>query len=584
MNYVPSVLPVFEQVYGLASSGSIDRAEDYYDGIRLIRLEDRLAAFEVEGGRTYTLTLEWDGNGDLTGATCSCPHSASGYFCKHLVAALYSLSEDAQGLLDASNNWADPIRAAIAETTADSELISAYLQNLPTRDEVVHLVEKILAHNHSAQQYVLTLAKAHFSPPENLVAEIERGYKRTFRPRGYIDYYKVDDVAEEISLFLDFLADYVANGRAKEVEPILKRSIKRIQTIIGNADDSNGFLGEECQRAVDFYAETAKLAQLDPRNLARWIVKMRMESPSYPRFTLEQFLPALGETGLATYRQEVDKTLVKLPPGTEWYDNTDLHQMRLELAMYDDDPDEIVAVLSANPKYVAYWQIINVLLEAGRRREAMEWLERARTNERVTFRTLSDNPFWVPARHLARLYVEEGFPEEAHSYLWEKFCAIPNTETMETALVLKDFLVEQGQWEQQCTKFWETFEQRDWQGYNIPLLIALDTGDNQRAWKYADRWGAEYVWRQLAEKAGRLYPEKTLDLYLESLDKDLLTTGRKGAAGVVQKLHETKRFISTCDADVVPQLRATFETAVKNLREDYRIRPALMKALTQAGY
>ena len=70
------------------------RGRDYFRRGKVQNLEYNGDAYvaEVVGTRTYTVTVE-EMDGALDKATCDCPHSRSGYYCKHIAAALFAIDQ-----------------------------------------------------------------------------------------------------------------------------------------------------------------------------------------------------------------------------------------------------------------------------------------------------------------------------------------------------------------------------------------------------------------------------------------------------------------------------------------------------------
>ena len=70
------------------------RGRDYYRRGKVIGVQsvgDTYVA-KVLGSRLYTVVVE-ERDGALHSATCDCPHSQSGYYCKHIAAVLFAVDE-----------------------------------------------------------------------------------------------------------------------------------------------------------------------------------------------------------------------------------------------------------------------------------------------------------------------------------------------------------------------------------------------------------------------------------------------------------------------------------------------------------
>src|SRR5207342_30251 len=93
------------------------------------------------------------------------------------------------------------------------------------------------------------------------------------------------DAARDAQAFLDDIEVLLDAGAADQVRPALKRALTRLRTVVLNADDSAGVLGDACQRAAELHARACVEGEPDGVALARWLVKFRAESPGWPDLT-----------------------------------------------------------------------------------------------------------------------------------------------------------------------------------------------------------------------------------------------------------------------------------------------------------
>ena len=70
------------------------RGRDYYKRGKVLGLKQTGDIYhaKVLGSRPYTVTVE-ESEGTFSTATCDCPHSRSGYFCKHIAAVLFAIED-----------------------------------------------------------------------------------------------------------------------------------------------------------------------------------------------------------------------------------------------------------------------------------------------------------------------------------------------------------------------------------------------------------------------------------------------------------------------------------------------------------
>ncbi|XCB30529.1 SWIM zinc finger family protein [Arcanobacterium hippocoleae] len=336
--------------------------------MKLLELTDLAARTEILGTEICWQTLRWDENGSLWNAACTCPSFSSGKFCKHLVAAAsvvnnvpegisaqeYQASIDAQQLkpedvVQRNKNKADtgagageenlqsieeselqhkrtrkadfanqnkqenPALAAGADQTVASVFPSGssaakYFNSL-TEPELRELFQVIAADYPEIVVRLERLGSLKFASTDTIKDILDSEYKRVFRSRGFIDWYKSYEVSADLDEFIVLMRKYMLEGYASVVEPFAKRTVKRITNMLLRSDDSSGYIGNLCQDSLELYAEVAALAPANSLKLAKWLVKMRIDSPSWPNITLAPFVEALGEEGVAAYRRDLEKVI-----------------------------------------------------------------------------------------------------------------------------------------------------------------------------------------------------------------------------------------------------------------------------------
>ena len=417
--------PVIENVADLAEPQVIERSQAYVAKMQIVQRSESNSHTQVRGSQTYTQTLSWDQNGFLKNYSCSCPHYAAGNFCKHLVAAVIALIEqDADA--DAQSSGAGSAKKACENSAND--YVNTYLDRLNAA-QLRDLVDNLMDHHPEVAASIEHTAAFHYAPEETIEEMLSEEYKNTFNGLGFLDWRDADDVAWEIEDFLHLLNSYIQEGYATVVEPVLKRTVKRIQNLILRADDSNGVLGDSCQTALDMYAEVAAQAQVNPAKLAKWLVKMRIDSPGWPDITLAPFVPTLGDAGINVFRKAVETAAVKLPSDASPYGAAfEIFRMRLELADYEDDIDTAVQILSTG-EHIYYGGIVDRLLKAQRIREAIQWVDRAITAKRYSFAAhIQNNDSFLYGPDIIELYAAEGYAEDATEFAWNSYREKPELE------------------------------------------------------------------------------------------------------------------------------------------------------------
>ncbi|WP_433351992.1 hypothetical protein ACQP25_03220 [Microtetraspora malaysiensis] len=136
-------------------------------------------------------------------------------------------------------------------------------------------------------------------------------------------------------------------------------------------DDSDGQIGEASRRLVTVHAAAYTATGGDPVALASWLLEQQLGDADVPELSIDDYTDALGEAGIAAYGEQLRRIWEKRSPRTDWCTDA----LMREYARAREDIDLLVTVLGrgSRPDYPG---IVEVLTEAGRDREALEWAER----------------------------------------------------------------------------------------------------------------------------------------------------------------------------------------------------------------
>ena len=353
-------------------------------------------------------------------------------------------------------------------------------------------------------------------------------------PKGYEDYesydfeygeYADNGYAADILDFLDELEALIDEGGADAAAPPLRMIIARLRPdLYEGRGDSDGLMERAGDRAAELYARACREGGPDVGALAAWLAQFRLEVLSCPELALTDFLPALGEEGLAVYRGAVEaapQTSARLV-------------LEVELADADGDVDRAVGLLGGeDPRYAS---IVERLLAAGRRDEAMAWLDRAVAAESVG-RSFWDRPEdtdivrrRLDAPRAIDLYIGAGRPDDAVELAHRLFRENPGADAYDLLLDIAERLGRRDR-EREAALAW--IDGHSWRDADIPIALALHEGDVERAWRAADRWGADDAWQRLADAAPQPRPADAMRLYEEAVTR---TLGRRSGRETSQRI------------------------------------------------
>ncbi|MGO1544104.1 MAG: SWIM zinc finger family protein [Gulosibacter sp.] len=547
----------------------VDRGRGYVSVVSRLRIGEGTATANVRGTHSYRCELQWDTR-SVTG-WCSCPHSQSGYFCKHLVAVGLAIVGDTAE--EASEQAAHPvgsshsIEAVANEQAQQFELVNSWLSGL-SHSELIRIVLEMSSLSETGQRMLITRAVMASGNTQAVAKELHSSAKQALSFRGFIDYYRAYEVAQSAEELLDELDDAINNGAADAAEPALRYTLQRIRTVMESADDSDGSIGDALYRAVDLHARACLEGNPDPVQLAKWLVKYRSSSPGWPETPLELYVQAFDAKALDTYRRGIEKFANHSDTST-----FSRSQVLLELADHDSDLDRAVEILQSGD-HPQYGEIVSRLRAAGQIRRAMEFTERAIDEDRI--RVDGGNTYWLDAEEVVSWLDQDGRQEEALQLLRDLWNRRPEIHNYR-ALMKYATKLEVG--DEEHSRIRTVLEDRAQQADNGREVIetALEDDDLDWAWSAAERWGAGHMRRRLADASASTRPDQAAALYREELD-DFLRTANTRSYPLV--------------AEILLRMRAGYASAgavedadayIAQLRETYARRPALLRELDRNG-
>ncbi|MEU5695305.1 hypothetical protein [Actinosynnema sp. NPDC020468] len=223
------------------------------------------------------------------------------------------------------------------------------------------------------------------------------------------------------------LSDLVRRGTGRVV---VERVVETLVVAVAADREHRVPLAGLVDRVLDLHVVACVGEPPDPVALADWLLRVQVDFAESPEVRLAPYATALGAAGLARYRREAVSRFAPLPvvgfgvPGR--YDRTRWALLRVmeELAEHTGDVDLHVLVLGKDLS--SGWQYLRVataLRDAGRSREAVEWVRRGA--EATSWRGA--------AARLVDLAVDEclrvGWIEEAWRWRWDAFTGRPAADT-----------------------------------------------------------------------------------------------------------------------------------------------------------
>lgn len=532
-----------------------ERGEGHVEAVCVHSLAVGGATATVGGEALCDVHLFW--HDDVITGACTCPRFSDRGFCEHMVAVGLAVLDD---IRDGAVVPAPPSGASTAPPApADSG-------PAPRGDRA-------------------RTATPDPGAVKDIAAELLRSARSLTVVRRFLRPGEAARYARSIERFLDGLESFPADrggpdGAAPALLHIATRLRAQLETRI---DDSGGNVTRACQRAIDLYARACREGRPNGVRLGRRLAKFRLASPGWPDVALNDFLPALGGKGVAAYRRAVDAAAEQAEaqgdrPGFE------LGSMLLELADLDGDVDRAVELLSRgeHPRYAA---IIERLVAAGRRDEALTRLDRAVAESRIDapgpdpWRD-ADNPYWVRPGRALDLYLEAGRSGDALDLARDLFHSDPGPASLDLLLATAERL---GRREEELDSALAWVDGRDWRTGDTAIVLALHLGDVDRAWAAADRWGVDLAWMSLADVQPQPRPDDAIELYRRDIERALLKTGRPSARRAAAAAVRMRMIAAAADARDGGGRVEAFTAWVGGLREAHRHRPTVGQEFDREG-
>ena len=368
--------------------------------------KDYVAAI-VAGSETYRTTL-FPAHGNVAGE-CSCPAFETYGFCKHLVAT--ALVASSSGEIDAGESRVNRI--------------STYLRSADMETLVELILERAARDPELMAELAFAADLACGRGDEALFKEIKAQITRATRVSDYMDYDKVRRWTADIDPLLGRIEAMVEAGRTTVAIKLLDYFFDRMESALGDIDDSNGDGGALCVRAQDIHLKACRLAPPDLVTLARSL--FNRETASGWDFFSEAaavYEDVLGESGLAEYRrlaEEAWRGVRPARPAAAASLDTDFSaRYRLAatldwFAERDGDLDTRIAIRAKDRSSPhSYLEIAQLCLDHGRDAEALQWAE----DGLWQFEDSPDDRLTV---FTADVYRRIGRQPDADALLWRAF-------------------------------------------------------------------------------------------------------------------------------------------------------------------
>lgn len=257
--------------------------------------------------------------------------------------------------------------------------IEAYLQGL----DVAALRKLILEASWRDDALREKLLMAATVAESSGLSDLRKVVKQATRTNGFVEYREAGSYANRLKDLAELLSQRIADGQSELIE-VIDEAIALAEEALQYIDDSGGEVMPAILELRKVHLAACNALHPDPVALAERLYGFQMDG-KWDTFheVLPDYAEALGEEGLAEYRQRVERDWLALPAlGPEHYrSDWSTQRFRVESAMKDiarcsDDFELLVAIQAKNlSSSSCFLALAGLFRDRGRKEEALHWVE-----------------------------------------------------------------------------------------------------------------------------------------------------------------------------------------------------------------
>jgi hypothetical protein len=205
------------------------------------------------------------------------------------------------------------------------------------------------------------------------VRQLIDGLRRDRRTHPYQGRREYSQLAREVVTACEALIE----SEPASVPALAQRAVDLVARALMYLDDSSGIVGDDLHALMVVHARACAVTPPDPKRLATWLEKLRLDGPGWPDFELRDYASALGEKGRAELARIVENRAKTTEPDLLGRTPIGIRVLREQLAEISGDIDHYIAVLAEDLSTASsYLKIVDALRNVGRAAEAERWARR----------------------------------------------------------------------------------------------------------------------------------------------------------------------------------------------------------------
>ena len=576
-----------QAIQALADARTFARGTAYFHGgaVGLLDADEYEVRASVQGTQRYRVRLAV-GSGAELDYECDCPVGDDGSFCKHAVAVALSWLENAgeEVFVPGDKESAKPRK----KRKTHAEQIREYLETL-SESALREWLMEAADRDAGMREKLLFSAKAGAGSD---IAALKSVVRQATKVSDFVDWRGVGDYANRLGDLAQILDERIDDGNPKLID-LIEDAIAQAEDAVGQIDDSNGVVMPVIMQLREVHERACNHLGPDPVALAERLFRYQTGGDwDTFRSVLPSYARALGDPGLARYRQLVEAAWKKLPAlGPEAFrTHFDSDRYRIEHAMEEltalsGDIDGLVTIKSRNLSSPhAFLGVAELLQRHGRHDEALKWAEKgiaAFPNER-----LDDIVRFCIAEHLRR-----GDAGRVESLAWQRFVRQPGSDAYFELVGVANRI---GRVDDLAAKalrhLWQLVRAEEapgakrlpsWQPPLRGALVAihLREKDAEKMWETFCGGPVDVrLWDKVAARRGKTHPDEAVTLYKKLLPH-VVNAGTRGAQyGAAFEIVKAIRELRFTQGEEV-----VFKQELANLRLEWKAKRNFMKLLGTLG-
>ncbi len=369
--------------------------------------------------------------------------------------------------------------------------------------------------------------------------------------------------ADDAMIVVDEIAATAESAPSRELLKLVELAVGRVAKTIMYADDSSGAIGDVARRLLEIHEQLGDAGVADSKALAKWMIRFSFDDQDFFNPDPVRYADALGGSGLAVLRREVDERMAAPDPDFA------VRYVQERLAVLDGDVDRVVELLGgALDRPYDFIRVAEAMLELDRPDDALIWARRG----------IDSVTGWQVAQLydvVAGVLADRGDDAGVLDLRREQHQRMPSSTTYAK---LKTAAASSGAWADELASARAVLGARDVGGL-VDALLA--DGDIDAAWTAATDANPEAIgdqrWARLAEEREVTHPAAALNVYLRLIDSTLEKADRRNYRAAAKQLKRAQKAAAAAD------LSDEFDEHLAALREQHRRRPTLIEILNKAG-